>query len=61
MGELPYSPSAAGIIRNQLLDSADSVDGVTDQYQCDEIKHKSQQDMQRQEDGEILLFYKDDP
>ena len=58
--ELPYSPSEAGIIRNQLLDSADSADGVTDQYQCDEIKHKSQQDMQRQEDGEILLFYKDD-
>ena len=36
---MPHSPSAAGFIRNQLLDSTDS--GVTDQHWCDGIKHKS--------------------
>ena len=34
--------------------------GVTDQHWCDGIKHDSLQDMQRQEEGEILLFYQDD-
>ena len=60
---MPYSPSAAGFIRNQLLDSTSSAGRGywPTLIWCDGINHESQQDMQRrQEEGEILLFYQDD-
>ena len=54
---MPHSPSAAGFIRNQLLDSTGSA-GVTDQHWCDGIKHKSPRICRGKKKGKYWYFTK---